>query len=69
MQFVNYGMQLFVRFMIWSFTKAWPVGMGLLVGGLFNFLRYESLSLIAFVLCILGGYAFIYRDYLFPPKE
>lgn len=70
MQFIHYGFVLFWRMMFWAFTRGWPVGVGFVVGGFIgSFLGYESLTIPVFIICMLGGYAFIYRYYLFPPKE
>lgn len=70
MQFMIYFMALFVRLMVWAFTRGWPVGLGFMVGGLINeFLGVQTPGLIAFVICVFVGYAFMYRDYLFPTKK
>lgn len=56
------------RFFKWAFTKGWPVGLALMIAALFDTSGYHTFTWPMFFITLFSGYAFMYRESLFPKK-
>ena len=56
------------RFFKWAFTKGWPVGLALMIAALFDTSGYSFFTWPMFFITLFSGYAFMYRESLFPKK-